>query len=126
MITESTRFINADNSGARIIKCLKVVKDKKGKTNIGNFIKVSLKKYVNKKKLKKRAIYNGMPTLIKNSISRKDGLIIKGGSNKALLFNDSFKFLGTRCKGLVLKELRSNTLLFKVAPKVVKYHNIII
>ena len=122
MISENTIFINADNSGARLIKCLKVIKDKKGKTNLGNFVKVSLKKYVNKKKLKKRSIYNGMPCFIRNACTRKDGLIVKGGSNKCLLFTEAYKFLGTRSKGLILKDIRSNSLLFKVAAKIVKYH----
>jgi len=126
MIIEGMRFINADNSGAKIIKCLKVVRDKKGKTNLGNFIRVSLKRSVYKKKLKKRGIFNSMPNFVKAKITRKDGTVISGGSNKALLFSDSYKFLGTRCKGLVLKELRRNTLLFKIAPKAVKYHNILV
>jgi ribosomal protein L14 len=124
MIRECTIFTNADNSGAKLLKCIKVTKDKKGKTNLGNFVKVSLKEYTNKIKLKKRFIYNAMPSLIKDLVTRKDGLIVKGGRSRALLFNDSFKFLGTRCKGLVLKELKKNTFLFKSAPKVVKYHNI--
>jgi len=106
MVRERTVFTNADNSGAKLLKCVKVVKDKKGKTNLGNFIKVSLKDYTNKKKLKKRFIYNAMPSLIKDLVVRKDGLIVKGGRSRALLFSDSYKFLGTRCKGLVLKELK--------------------
>jgi len=122
MVLEGTLFINADNSGARLIKCVKVVKDKKGKTNVGSFVKVSLKKYVDKKKLKKRNIYNGMPCLVRNKLTRKDGLIVSSGSNKCLLFNESYKFLGTRSKGLMLKELRLNPMLFKVAAKVIKYH----
>jgi len=52
MVRERTVFTNADNSGAKLLKCVKVVKDKKGKTNLGNFIKVSLKDYTNKKKIK--------------------------------------------------------------------------
>jgi ribosomal protein L14 len=122
MITESMVFINADNSGSRLIKCVKIIKDKKGKTRLGNFIKVSLKKYVDKKKLKKRTIYNGMPCFIKSGIKRADGVFISGGSNKCLLFTDSFKFLGTRGKGLMFRELKNNSLLFKVATKVIKYH----
>jgi ribosomal protein L14 len=122
MVLEGTIFHNADNSGSKMVKCVKIIKDKKGKTNIGNFVKISLKKYTDKKKLKKRGVYNGMPCLIKGGVIRKDGLIVKGGSNKCLLFNDSFKFLGSRSKGLIFKELRNNSLLFKVASKVVKYH----
>ena len=124
MIREHTIFTNADNSGAKLIKCVKIIKDKKGKTNLANFVKVSLKEYTNKIKLKKRFIYNGMPSLIKDLVVRKDGLVVKAGRNRALLFSDSFKFLGTRCKGLVLKELKKNGFLFKSAPKIVKYHNI--
>jgi len=122
MIVESMLFTNADNSGSRLIKCVKIVKDKKGKTNLGNFVKVSLKKYVDKKKLKKRTIYNGMPCFIRDKIYRSDGLIISGGNNKCLLFTESFKFLGTRGKGLMFKELKNNSLLFKVATKIIKYH----
>lgn len=123
MILESMVFVNADNSGSRLIKCLKIIKDKKGKSNLGAFVKVSLKKYTDKKKLKKRYIYNGMPCFLKAKIVRKDGLVVQGGVNKCLLFSDSYKFLGTRSKGIIFKEIRSNVMLFKVAPKVVKYHS---
>jgi ribosomal protein L14 len=121
MISEGTLFINADNSGAKTIKCVKVTKYK-GKTNLGSFVKASLKKYTDKKKLKKRGIYNGMPCLLKNKKTRRDGLIVQGGTNKCLLFNESYKFLGTRSKGLMLKELRLNPVLFKAASKIIKYH----
>jgi len=124
MINEGTFFINADNSGAKIIKCVKINKSSRKRKELSSFVKLSLRKFVNKNKLKKHTVYNGMPTIIKNFIFRKDGLIFKGGSNRCLLFNESYKFLGTRCKGLVLKELRKNALLYKHALKIVKYRTL--
>jgi ribosomal protein L14 len=124
MISEGTFFINADNSGAKIIKCVKINKSSRKRKVLSSFVKLSLRKFVNKIKLKKHTVYNGMPTIIKNHIFRKDGLIFKGGSNRSLLFNESYKFLGTRCKGLVLRELRKNALLYKYALKIVKYHTL--
>jgi len=44
MIIESMKFINADNSGSKLLKCVKVLKSKNGRVNINNFIKVVLKK----------------------------------------------------------------------------------
>jgi len=69
-------------------------------------------------------IYNGIATTIKARIYRKDGTNIRCGKNKSLLFTESYKFLGTRLKGLILKELRNNEILLKNAPKIIKYQNI--
>jgi ribosomal protein L14 len=124
MIIEGTYFIHADNSGAKLVKCVKINKSFRKRKLLSSFIKVSLKNYVNKKKLQKHTVYNGMPTLIRNTVYRKDGSTIKSGSNRSLLFSESYKFLGTRCKGLVFRELRKNSMLFKNALKVVKYHTI--
>lgn len=123
MISEGTYFINADNSGAKVLKCVKINKSSRKRKEISSFIKVSLRYFSNKKKLKKHVVYNGMPTMLKSMIFRKDGVVLKGGSNKTLLFNEGYKFLGTRCKSLVFKELRKNALLYKNALKIVKYHS---
>jgi len=124
MIIETMKFLSADNSGSKLLKCIKVQKSRTGTTSINNFVKVVLKAFTDRKKLKKRLIYNGIATVVKSYIYRKDGVTIRCGQNKSLLFTDSYKFLGTRSKGLILKELRNNEILIKNAPKIVKYHNI--
>jgi large subunit ribosomal protein L14 len=126
MLKESMIFFSADNSGAKKIKCIKINKSKKGECKIGGFIKVSLKKYKNKDKLKKRSIYNGLPTLIKSKVIREDGSYIRFSKNRCLLFSESFKFLGTRLKGFILKELSFNPVAIKNAPKIVTYFDIMI
>jgi len=126
MLMESMVFVSADNSGAKLLNCIKINNAKRSRGRLGIFVKVSLKKTKNKKKFKKRSIYNGIPVFIKNSIYRKDGCYIKGSSNKCLLFSDSFKFLATRSKGLIFKEIRNTVLIQKNTPKIVKYQNVIL
>ena len=124
MLNESMVFFSADNSGAKKIKCIKINKSKNGSAMFGGFIKVSLKKYKNKDKLKKRAIYNGLPTLVKSKIARQDGSYISFSKNRCLLFSESYKFLGTRLKGFILKELSDNQIAVKNAPKIVTYFDV--
>jgi len=73
-------------------------------------ILISLKKFSNRKKINKRTIYIGLIVGISYWINRIDGSCIKLFSNRLLLFNKQFKFLGTRIYGSILKEVRVNSL----------------
>jgi ribosomal protein L14 len=67
---------------------------------------VTLKKILHRKKVKKRTIYIGLVISVKYWIKRFDGSYIKFFSNRILLFNKQFKFLGTRVYGIILKEVK--------------------
>jgi large subunit ribosomal protein L14 len=69
-------------------------------------ILVSLKKFSNRKKVNKRTIYVGLIVGISYWIYRIDGNLVKFFSNRLLLFNKQFKFLGTRVYGSILKEIK--------------------
>jgi len=100
-----------DNSGAKWAKCISI--KKKGRhpsATVGTIILVSLKKFSNRKKVNKRIIYVGLIIGISYWISRLDGSLIKNFSNRLLLFNKQFKFLGTRIYGSILKEIRVKNL----------------
>jgi large subunit ribosomal protein L14 len=73
-------------------------------------ILVSLKKFSSRKKVNKRIIYVGLIIGVSYWISRLDGSLIKFFSNRLLLFNKQFKFLGTRIYGSILKEIRIKNL----------------
>lgn len=105
MIYIGTNVNISDNSGAKLGKCLKIVGGKKI-GSIGDIILVTLKKILHRKKVKKRTTYIGLLIGIKYWIKRFDGIYIKIFSNKILLFNKQFKFLGTRIYGLLLKEVK--------------------
>jgi ribosomal protein L14 len=61
---------------------------------------------LHRKKVKKRTIYIGLLIGIKYWVKRFDGIYVKFFSNKILLFNKQFKFLGTRIYGILLKEVK--------------------
>lgn len=125
MIHESMRLFSADNSGAKVARCVKVLGSSyKKKTKLGSFVKIVLKKINFNKKLKKRKFYFGLPITSKTPTLRKDGVRISTSKNKFLTFSETFKFQGTRLYGFLFKELQFNQTLQSKAPKLIKYHNI--
>lgn len=100
-----------DNSGAKWAKCISVnKKGKKTAAKIGMLILVSLKKFSNRKKINKKIIYIGLIVGVSYWVKRLDGSSVKFFSNRLLLFNKQFKFLGTRVYGTILKEIRIKSL----------------
>jgi large subunit ribosomal protein L14 len=111
MIIIGTKLLIVDNSGGKIAKCIRIIeKGKKKFASVGNTILVSLVKFINKKKVKKRVIYIGLIIGIKYWVCRMDGTYIKFFSNSILLFNKQSKFLGTRIYGILLKEVKIKTM----------------
>ena len=111
MLQVGSRLKVVDNSGGKWAKCISI--KKKGKhpfATIGMLILVSIKKFSNRKKVNKRTIYIGLIIGISYWISRINGSFIKFFSNRLLLFNKQFKFLGTRIYGSTLKELKIKSL----------------
>lgn len=113
MIYKQTQLKVADNSGAHIVKCIKIIGTNKKNGCIGNFILLTIKskKQSTKKKLKKKLIYHGLITMVKQNIIRLDGTIIKCNQNRILIFvnsNSQTKFLGTRIYGPIMRELKYN------------------
>lgn len=69
---------------------------------------VTVKKYNPRKKIKKKIIYFGLIISLKYNHFRRDGIIFSFSSNRLLLFNKDYKFLGTRVYGPISKEFKKN------------------
>jgi large subunit ribosomal protein L14 len=111
MIYLESQLKVVDNSGAKWAKCISIKKNgKHPSATVGMLILVSLKKFSSRKKVNKRIIYVGLIIGVSYWISRLDGSLIKFFSNRLLLFNKQFKFLGTRIYGSILKEIRIKNL----------------
>ena len=105
MIIKGSSLKVIDNSGAKWSKCIKVI----GKSLIGNtgdLILITLSNFISRKKVKKRTVYLGLIAGVKSWISRIDGSFFKFFSNKVLLFNKQYKYLGTRVYGAISKEVK--------------------
>jgi len=93
----------ADNSGAKLLKCICIYKSKN--PNVGSKVNLVLLKSKQKKKLVKKKKYFGYITSMAKPERRADGSVIKFSKNKIVMFDkDKFeKFLGTRVKGILSK-----------------------
>lgn len=106
MLQEKTKLRSFDNSGARWVKCIRVIGKKKKFGFIGDLLAVIVQSFKFKKKLIKKKIYYGLIVSMKSRLFRKNGLIIKSDSNRiVLLAKENLQFLGTRIYGPIYKEI---------------------
>lgn len=113
MIQPQTILKIVDNSGAKTIKCIKVLGGYKKKVAfIGDIIIASVQELRNKykinSKVKKGEVVSALILRTKKNKKRKDGTFFSFDNNCAILINKSDKPLGTRIFGSVPKEFRVN------------------
>ena len=121
MIQMRTVLDAADNSGARSLKCIKVLGGSKRRyARIGDVIKVSIGDAIPRGKVKKGEVYNAVVVRTKSGVRRPDGSIIKFDSNAAVLLTAKLEPIGTRIFGPVTRELRSEAFMriISLAPEV--------
>lgn len=118
MIQMQTMLDVADNSGARRVMCIKVLK---GQTaNIGDVIKVTVKEAIPRGKVKKGDVLFAVIVRTRSGVRRQDGSLIRFDANAVVLLNNQKQPLATRIFGPVTRELRT-TLFMKIislAPEV--------
>lgn len=122
MIQEKTRLIVADNSGAKIIECIRV----KGGTHrrfasIGDHIKCAVKFAVPGGAVKKGDVVDAIIVRTRKEVRRADGSYIRFGDNAAVLIDANNEPRGTRIFGPVARELRikgASAKILSLAPEV--------
>ena len=121
MIQMRTVLDAADNSGARSLKCIKVLGGSKRRyARIGDVIKVSIGDAIPRGKVKKGEVYNAVVVRTRSGVRRPDGSIIKFDSNAAVLLTNKLEPIGTRIFGPVTRELRNEQFMriISLAPEV--------
>jgi len=106
----------ADNSGAKTVKCIKVLGGYKKKTAyVGDIIVVSVQelrnRYKSTSKIKKGEVTTALIVRSKFQKKRKGGLFIRFDENNVVLLNKQLKFLGTKVLGVLPKELKKEKFL---------------
>ena len=108
MIQMQTNLDVADNSGARIIQCIKVLGGSKRKTaSVGDVIVVSIKEAIPRGRVKKGDVHRAVIVRTSKEVRRNDGTCIRFDRNAAVLVNKSNEPIGTRIFGPVTRELRN-------------------
>jgi large subunit ribosomal protein L14 len=121
MIQMQSMLDAADNSGARRIKCIKVLGGSHRRyAGIGDIIKVSISDAMPRSKVKKGEVYNAVVVRTRKGVRRSDGSLIRFDGNAAVLLNAQLQPIGTRIFGPVTRELRSERFMriISLAPEV--------
>jgi large subunit ribosomal protein L14 len=121
MIQMQTMLVVADNTGARRVRCIKVLGGSKRRyAYIGDVIKVAIQDAAPRGRVKKGEIYSAVVVRTAHGVRRKDGSRIKFGSNAAVLLNAKLEPIGTRIFGPVTRELRTERFMkiVSLAPEV--------
>ena len=121
MIQMQTKLDVADNSGARLLQCIKVLGGSKRKTaSVGDVIVVSIKEAIPRGKVKKGDVHRAVIVRTSKEVKRNDGTCIRFDKNAAVLVTKSNEPIGTRIFGPVTRELRGKNFMkiVSLAPEV--------
>lgn len=121
MVQAQTKLNVADNSGARRLKCIKVLGDSKRRyARIGDLISCSVETAIPGGNVKKGEVVNAVVVRTKKEIRRRDGSYIRFDENAAVIINQDSEPVGTRIFGPVARELRERNYMriVSLAPEV--------
>lgn len=121
MIQEYTRLAVADNSGARKIRCFKVLGGSKRRyATVGDIIVASVREAIPESNVKKGSVVKAVIVRTTKEVKRPDGSTIRFDNNAAVIINDAGDPIGTRIFGPVARELRDKKFMkiISLAPEV--------
>lgn len=121
MIQQMTELEVADNSGAKRLRCIKVLGGTRRRyATVGDVIVVSVKEAIPKAKVKKGDVKRAVIVRTKKELKRPDGSTIRFDENSAVLISEAGEPLGTRIFGPVARELRARKYvkIISLAPEV--------
>jgi large subunit ribosomal protein L14 len=112
----------ADNSGAKVVQCIKVLGGSRRRyAELGDIIVVSIQEALPDSKVKKGDTARAVVVRTKRECRRSDGSYIKFDTNSAVILSAAREPIGTRIFGPVARELRSKRFMkiVSLAPEVV-------
>ena len=122
MIQQESYLKVADNTGAKEIKCIRVLGGSKVKYgNIGDVIVASVRKSTPGGQVKKGEVVKAAIVRSAKGVRRADGTYVRFDDNAAVLIKDDKNPRGTRIFGPVARELRDKDYMkiLSLAPEVV-------
>ena len=122
MIQQESFLKVADNTGAKEIKCIRVLGGSGRKYgNIGDIIVASVRKAAPGGQVKKGEVVKAVIVRSAKGVRREDGTYVRFDENATVLIKDDKNPSGTRIFGPVARELREKDFLkiLSLAPEVV-------
>lgn len=122
MIQQETKLVATDNSGARILLCIRVLGGTRRRyARVGDVIVVSVKTATPSGAVKRKSVVKAVVVRSRSPIKRPDGSLIRFDDNAAVVLAEDNKTpRGTRIFGPVPRELREKgfSRIVSLAPEV--------
>lgn len=122
MIQEETNLEVADNTGAKKVRCIRILKGTRRRyARVGDVIVCSVKESEPKANVKKREVVKAVIVRTKSAIKREDGSYLKFHDNSCVIIDDKLNPRGTRIFGPVAREVRNSGFIkiCSLAPEVI-------
>lgn len=121
MIQQETKLKVADNSGARIVQCIRVLGGTSRRyATIGDIIVISIKDAIPDGNVKSGEVHHAVVVRTRKELNRKDGTSVRFDDNAAVILDEGYQPVATRIFGPVGKELREHFMkIVSLAPEVV-------
>ena len=122
MIQEYSRLTVADNSGAKVVQCFRILGGSNRRyARVGDIVVASVKSAIPNGNVKKGQVVKCVVVRTRKEIGRKDGSYIRFSDNAAVILQeDGQNPVGTRIFGPVARELRDKRFMkiVSLAPEV--------
>ncbi len=107
MIQERSILKVADNSGARTVRCFRILGGTRHRyANVGDVIVASVQAAEPRKNVKKKDVVKVLVVRTKNAIRRKDGSYVRFDENAVVLIDAKTEPVATRIFGPLPRELK--------------------
>lgn len=121
MIQVESKLRVADNTGAKVVQCIKVLGGTRRRyASVGDIIVVAVKQAIPGGMAKKSDISKAVIVRTKKEVGRRDGSYIRFDENAVVLIDNQGEPRGTRIFGPVARELRERQFMkiVSMAPEV--------
>lgn len=122
MIQQETELLVADNTGAKLVKCFKVLGGTRRRyAHVGDTIVCSVKEADPKGVVKKGEVIKAVIVRTKSYIRRPDGSLLRFDNNSCVVIDDKNNPRGTRIFGPIAREVREGGFvkISSLAPEVI-------
>ena len=119
MPQQQTDLEVADNTGAKLVQCIKVLGGSKRRTaKVGDIIVVAVKEATKTSSAPKGTVQKAVIVRTRQTICRADGSKMKFNDNAVVIIDAKGEPKGTRIFGPIARELRQYTRIISLAPEV--------
>lgn len=120
MISEESRLVVADNTGARTVQCIRILGHQRRYARVGEIIQVTVKEARPNGMVSKGDVCRAVIVRTKSPVRRQDGSYLSFDQNAAVIIDELDNPQGSRIFGPVVRELREKRFmkLISLAPEV--------